>query len=91
MGLIIVDDTERVLFGKATKKVIRQILAMVVCVMVIGNADYRMSASDVRYKENQQSVMDQVDIAQRAESLACLLYTSTSQRDRGCSRMQSSA
>ena len=36
MGLIIVDDTERVLFGKATKKVIRQILAMVVCVMVIG-------------------------------------------------------
>jgi len=70
MGLIIVDDTERVLFGKATKKVIRQILAMVVCVMVIGNADYRMSASDVRYKKNQQSVMDQVDIAQRAESLA---------------------
>jgi len=52
MGSIVANDTDRVLVEKGTKRVIRQILAMAVCVMVTGTTSYRMSASDERYKKN---------------------------------------
>ena len=70
MGLIIANDTERVLFEKGTKKVTKQILAMSVCVILIGNTGCQMSAFDERHKKNQQLATDQVDIAQQAESLS---------------------
>ena len=70
MGSIVANDTDRVLVEKGTKRVIRQILAMAVCVMITGTTSYRMSASDERYKKNQQLATDQSDIAQRAEILS---------------------
>jgi len=55
MGSIVANDTDRVLVEKGTKRVIRQILAMAVCVMVTGTTSYRMSASDERYKKTTAS------------------------------------